>query len=263
MKAHKWCLLVFGWVTVLFSSVVHAETLHFATIDYCPFTCNPDKESGKEGFMTDVLRKALEEAGYALRVEMHPYVRAVREVRDGKYDGIVVVGKDYAPDLVYPDMPTVVQRVVFLTATDTSWNYTGVESLRNAKVGIVRGFHYVDPDLIAYLEHNQTDPTKVLVMHGENTTERGVSMLQTNRITTFLEGEYSARYVLRKMGILDSIRVAGFTRNAFEDYTGFSPKNPDASRFARILSNKIQELKQSGRLADILSRYGITPVVAN
>lgn len=259
MKARQWCLLLFGWVSLAFSpSILLAETIRFATIEYCPFTCNPSKAGGKEGFMTDVVREAFDGAGYTLEIHSLPYARAVKSVRAGNFDGIIVAGKDYAPDLVYPDQPTVVQRVAFLVNKGEPWRYTGVDSLTNVKVGIVKGFHYVDPDLIAYLAEQQDNDSRVHVVHGESTTARGLRMLQSNRITTFLEGEYSALYELNRMGISDTMVIAGHTNEAFEDYTGFSPQNPNATRYAQILSDTLTEMKQSGELAEILKRYGIT-----
>lgn len=251
--------LLLGWLGMFFyPSIAWAQTLRFATIDYCPFTCAPSKEGGKEGFMTDVLREAFEPAGYTVEIEMLPYVRAVNSVQEGAYDGIVVVGKDYAPDLVYPDEPTVKQRVAFLVNAGTSWRYTGVESLHKVKVGIVRGFYYVDPELITYLAEEQDNEARVHVIHGDSTTRRGLNMLLANRITTLLEGEYSATYELEKMGLNGDVMVAGFTDGAFEDYTGFSPHNSKADRYAEILSETLSEMKESGRLDDILRGYGIT-----
>ncbi len=82
-------------------------------------------------------------------------------------------------------------------------------------------------------------------------------MLQANRVNTFLEGEYSAVYQLDKLGIRERVTIAGYTTEAFEDYTGFSPRNPNAARYSEILSDKLTELKKSGRLDGILRRYGI------
>lgn len=260
MKSRVSRLLLFAGVIMCLSpSVIQAETIRFAAIDYCPFSCDPSKEEGKEGFMTEVLREAFKQAGYTLEIDILPYVRAVEYVQNGEYDGIVVVGKKYAPDLVYPDEPTAVQRVMFLVNQETSWRYTGVKSLSAIRVGIVKGFHYVDPDLVDYLEKEQRNDARVYVIHGHATTARALGMLQTNRITTFLEGEYSAMYELRKMGKSEEVSVAGHTSGAFEDYTGFSPHNRNAALYAQTLSDTLKELKQSGRLNEILSRYGITP----
>lgn len=162
-----------------------------------------------------------------------------------------------------PDGPTVTQRVAFLVKAGTPWRFTGVESLSEVTVGIVEGFYYVDPDLIAYLAEEHDNEARVHVMFGENTTRRGLRMLQGNRITTLLEGEYSATYELEKMGLSDAVTVAGYTIEAFDDYTGFSPRNPKAVEYAGILSETITELKQSGRLQDILLQYGINTLGAS
>jgi polar amino acid transport system substrate-binding protein len=146
---------------VLLPAIIWAESLSFVTIDYCPFTCDPLQEAGKEGFMTDVVREVFEGHGYSVEFEMLPYVRAVKAVEEGQYDGIVVVGRDYAPDLVYPAEPTVVQRVAFLVDAESPWRYTGVESLFNIQVGVVRGFHYVDPELVAYLDAERDNKARV------------------------------------------------------------------------------------------------------
>ena len=57
---------------------------------------------------------------------MTPYARAVKYTRDGNVDGIVVVGKLFAPDLVYPEMPVFSQRVVFVVKKETDWKYNGI-----------------------------------------------------------------------------------------------------------------------------------------
>lgn len=54
---------------------------------------------------------------------------------------------------IYPSRPTVSQRVVLLVKQGASWRYTGIDSLAEARVGIVGGYHYADPDLFDYLEH--------------------------------------------------------------------------------------------------------------
>ena len=258
MKRYLRFFLLFGWASIcLFPSSTWSKTIRFATIDYCPFTCDPLKEEGKEGFMTDVLREVFEPIGYTLEIEMLAYARAVSLVQDGTYDGIVVVGKDFAPELLYPDMPTVIQRVAFMVNAGEPWEYTGIDSLPQVTVGIVKGYHYVVPDLVTYFEKERNNQARVLVIHGEGTTKRGIRLLQAKRITTFLEGEYSAMYELKKMGNTETVSIAGYTAEGFHDYSGFSPHNPDAVKYAQILSDSLAKLKKSGRLEDIINSYGV------
>lgn len=260
IKAHIRILRSLSLIIIgLSGAVASAETtLRFATIDYCPFTCDPAKDDGREGFMTTVLRAALEPEGYEIELDMLPYVRAVRSVQLGTHDGIVVVGRDYAPELIYPSRPTVSQRVMFLVNRGAAWRYKGIDSLAQARVGIVGGYHYVDQDLIDYLEHQRQNEALVQVILGESTTERGLNMLTTNRITTFLEGEYSAMYELDKIGAKNTVETAGYTQEAFDDYTAFSPRNPHSRRYAEILSETLESMSANGQLDEILREYGIT-----
>jgi polar amino acid transport system substrate-binding protein len=234
--------------------VAEAETIKMATIDLCPFACNPVNEGGKQGFMTDVLRFALKNAGYDLQVKILPYVRAVRQTRNGNFDGIVVVGKPYAPDLIYPEIPVVSQRVTFIVKKGTHWEYNGVNSLKAKTIGIVKGYHYVDEELQSYLTSKE-NAGRVAVLHGESTTERNIAKLLLDRIDIYLEGEFSALYVLRKLDALDKIVFAGYTNNAFDDYVGFSPKSKKAAELASLMTKTLMELKRTGKFKDFLNPY--------
>lgn len=240
-----------------FTLFAQAEMLRFATINYCPFTCDPALENGREGVLTDILRMALQPSGVTLQLEMLPYLRAMQVVQSGEYNGLVVANKDLMPELIYPDMPTLRQRVAFLVKAGSSWKYTGVDSLQTVTVAIVEGYSYVDADLMSYLKEHQNDSAKVILLYGQNTTEKGIQMLLKDRFTVYLEGEYSAQYVLMKLGLQDQVAVAGYSTGAFDDFTAFSPKNPQAQHYANILSETIKEATSSGKFKEILREYGI------
>lgn len=241
---------------IFWPAATQAKTLRFTAIDYCPFTCDPKKENGKEGFMTDVLRAAFEEAGYLVEIKMFPYVRAVAAVTTGEYDGIAVVAKPTAPELIYTDTPTEVQPTAFFVRNGSAWRYRGTESLKDVVIGTVKGYDYSDSELNRYFEERGKSD-RVIVLHGVNTTERGLRMLLTGRIDTYIEGEYSAIYQLNRLGLGDQVAIAGYSTDNFEDFTGFNPRNPKSAEYARLLSDKIRQMRRSGEMQDILGRYGI------
>ncbi|MEW9797918.1 hypothetical protein [Alteromonas sp. CYL-A6] len=250
-------LVVLGVVFTVTTPLLPAQTLKFAAIDYCPFSCIPEMENGKEGFMIEVLREAFPPPSYTLRFDFLPYARAVELVRGGLYDGIVVVGKDYAPDLIYPDKPTVLQRVIFLTKISFDWRYTGPGSLTDLQLGVVKGYHYVDADLVDYIAINQYDSTKIRIIHGDATTHRGLQLLLSGRVNAFIEGEYSAMYEVKKHQFDNRIAIAGFTKNAFEDYSAFSPALANAENLAVTLDQEILRMQINGKLRLIMASYGV------
>lgn len=241
---------------LLISAVTFAETLRFTSIEYCPFTCDPALHDGKEGIMTDVLRAAFEEQGYELEIDIMPYARAVQFVRDGVYDGIVVVGKYFAPNLIYPEIPTLTQRMMFMVKPTHTWRYKGYDSLSEVSIAVIKGFDYADREINQYVIDNK-GKNNLVTIHGDNTTERGLMMLQTDRVDTYIEGQLTALYHIAKDNLHGEYIVAGFSADEFEDFTGFSPHSIHADRLADLLTNKIAELKANGTLSMMLSRYGI------
>jgi polar amino acid transport system substrate-binding protein len=244
-------------ICLLFPMTIKAETLRFTTIDYCPFTCDPAKENGREGIMTEVLRAALEEAGHKIEIKIFPYTRAVTAVSSGQYDGIIVTGKDLAPNLIYPDMPTATQKGVYSVKTGSTWKYEGIDSLAQTSIGIVKGYDYGSAELNNYVKEH-ADSDKVVLLCGLNTTERALKMLLDNRIGTYVDGEYSVQYSLQRDGLTDQVSIAGYASHPFDNYTGFSQHHPKAVQYAKRLSDKIKELKQSGELRKIINSYVIS-----
>ncbi|QTA83556.1 Uncharacterized protein dnl_59690 [Desulfonema limicola] len=57
------------------------------------------------------------------------------------------------------------------------------------------------------------------------------------------------------MEILDKIECAGYGSEVSFIYIAFSPVNPESSKYARILSQGIIELREKGRLQQILGKY--------
>lgn len=232
------------------------EVVRFTSIDYCPFTCNPLTEDGKEGIMTDVVRAAFEEAGFTLEIEIMPYVRAVRAVEEGKFDGIMVVGKYWAPELIYPELPTLTQRMMFMVKPEHPWRYRGYDSLSEVSVAVIKGFDYADDDINGYIKNNR-ESENIVMLHGNNTTQRGLRLLTIDRVDTYIEGEHTALYHIDKYDLKDEFIVAGFSARPFEDFTGFSPRSARAKEYAELLNQKIIQLKRSGELDEMLKRYGI------
>lgn len=249
-------LILFFLIVCLLPSHAVAEPLRFAMPDFCPFACDPSKEAGKEGFIVEILRKAFE-SHYTLSFEMFPYLRAVKLVQTGHYDGIVVFGKDFVPDLICPDRPTSSHRVAFYVKKETAWKYTGLKSLSTTSIGIAEGYKTGDRSTDDFLQKH-ADTKKVTMIFGEDLTQRGLNHLLHDRFKVFMEGEYPARYAVVKMGIQDRVVVAGYLPNKFPLFTGFTPHHPKAAQLAKTLEETISALERSGNLKDMMQRYGIT-----
>jgi polar amino acid transport system substrate-binding protein len=59
------------------------------------------------------------------------------------------------------------------------------------------------------------------------------------------------------MGVINRIKLAGQGSEIAYIYIAFSPKRADSQRYARTLSAGVVQLRRTGQLAVILSKYGL------
>ncbi|AZR81383.1 transporter substrate-binding domain-containing protein [Thiomicrospira sp. S5] len=121
-------------------------------------------------------------------------------------------------------------------------------------IGIIKGYDYVDPTVMDYINQN---PENVLAITGEKPLERLIEMLINGRLTAIIEDKIVLEYKAKQMGKSDQVKVSGTTSAVIDVYSSFSPKNPKSEEYAKILSEETLKMRKSGRLQELLERYGI------
>ncbi|MBI5593830.1 MAG: hypothetical protein HY881_25530 [Deltaproteobacteria bacterium] len=143
---------------------LHAETLNIAAHEFCPYLCEPVKESGKEGYVAEILKAVYDPAGYRLKFHRVSYVRGIRDTEQGTYDGMPTLNPRSSEKMVLSEEPCGILIQNFYVRKGNPWKYDGLKSLENITVGSVSGYNYsaLDPDYEAYLRKNSnTRPKKV------------------------------------------------------------------------------------------------------
>jgi polar amino acid transport system substrate-binding protein len=82
--------------------------------------------------------------------------------------------------------------------------------------------------------------------------------LFAKRINTVLEDSNVATKKIADMGIGDKVKIAGSTGDPDDLFIAFSPANPNSAAYAEALGNGVDALRASGRLAEILKKYGLS-----
>lgn len=249
------CIILSLIMNFIISSSGYTETLRFVAPLYCPFTCDPAKENGKKGIVADIVLEAFS-PHYQVEIHMMPYLRAIQYVKNGEHDGIICYGKEYAPELVSPEIPSISQKVAFWVHRDTPWEYDGYDTLGDITIGIVKGYKTGDNYLDNYL-NEQDNLKRITKISSTSVTQQGLNMLYRDRFTTFIEGEFTAKYVISKLGYEDELKIAGFLEKPFEIYTGFNPKHPKAAQLSKQLEKTLIDVYETGKIYEIFKRYNI------
>lgn len=247
-------IIVFS-LSIFFPLHLFSDTLRIATDEWCPYDCLAGQNDGKVGYLGDLLVETMKSRGHIVEFVEVSYTRGLELVREGKLDGTMACFREEAPDFVFPDFSLGKSNSTFFSLKDSTWEYTGAESLKEAKmIGIIDGYDYVDPTVMNYLNKN---PNNVLAIKGEKPLERLVEMLINGRITTIIEDKSVFEYKINQMAKADLIKVAGVTDVVIDVFASFSPKKESSKEYAKILSEETIKMREDGRLKVLLDKYGI------
>ncbi len=248
-------------VTFIFSLILFvpqqsmADTLRIATDEWCPYDCIAAQNDGKVGYMGDLLVAAMQSRGHKVEFVEVSYSRGLELVREGKLDGTMACFREEAPDFVFPKTVQGISNSTFFSRNDNDWRYTGVDSLKKAKmIGVIKGYDYVDPVVMDYINQH---PNNVLEITGEKPLERLLQMLLAGRLTAVIDDKMVLEYKIQQIGHADQVKVSGMTAAVIDVYTGFSPALPKSKQYAQILEEEIEKMRKSGELQKILATYGI------
>lgn len=230
----------------------HAATVTLVADVWCPYNCEPG--SAEPGFMIEIAQKSLAKAGHTVDYKNLPWSRAIDETRKGKYDGIIAAVKDDAPDFVFPENQIGLNSSVFLVRKGDPWRYTGIGSLSGVAVGITQDYAY-EEEFDAYAAANLKDSTKIQAVSGDDTLSSNLKKLDAKRIGALLDDAAVIGYRLGVEGKQEVYEIGGRLRSA-PAYVTFSPAKPSSAEYAKLLSDGVVELRQSGELAKILAKYG-------
>ena len=209
-----------------------------------------------EGYFVDIARAVFSEAGYTVDYQNVPWKRAIQGTHDGLFDGAIGASRTDGAGLVFPEEELARNRLAFYTRADDDWCFNGEQSLDGVSLGVIQGYDY-RTWLLDYIERYQEEPERIQVMSGENPLEQNLVKLCNQRVDVVVDTDASIRYLAHQSGITDQIRKAGAGEEVAFCYIAFSP-NERGRELAGILSDGIRELRRSGRLAEILSSYGLT-----
>lgn len=265
----KICFISVVCFLVMANSVCFGKLLNIVTTEFCPYVCDPEKE-GEKGFVIDIFRAIFEKHGYTVKFEVQPWTRALKTFNDkGAFDGLVAatkihpINKDIA---VFPETEICIYTHKFYAPKDSSlignWKYKGIESLKNIRLGGIKGWSYSSIEITKYM--NEKPEPMVYVMYGKDLLKRHVGMLLRKRTDLYVENEFMMTYFLyneKKAGNPDADKIIAvdsvpIDEGVAESYPVFY-KDKNGKKYAAIFTEGIKELRATGKMADIMADYGL------
>lgn len=114
------------------------KKLHLASTQWCPYVCSGPHSGGVSQYIAEILAQH----DVALNVTQMPWSRAVKQAKEGVYDGLLTVGETEARALSYTNTPIGYYQTCFLSLKSSDVTLSEPFALNGARLGIVQGYGY-------------------------------------------------------------------------------------------------------------------------
>lgn len=240
-------------VSLLAAMPAQADTISLRADEWCPYNCAPD--SDKPGYGVEIAKEVFAKAGHTVDYKTMAWARAQDECRKGTVMAIIGASKKEIPDLLFPELPIAVADNSFVVKAGSPWRYAGPASLEKIKLGAIQGYGY-DGEVGDYVAANAKDKSRIDMVGGDTALEQNFKKMLAGRLDATVDAKPVLAYKLREMGLSDKVQFAGSV-DPTPTFIAFSPANPKSKEYALILDKGVAELRASGRLKQILDRYGV------
>jgi polar amino acid transport system substrate-binding protein len=223
-----------------------ARKLVLAATEYPPYY---SESLDKGGPVAELTVAALRRAGYEVELRFMPWARALKWGEQGKVDGLVGVWRSPEREtaFVYSD-PVVSNRIELCRQRGRGpVRFTSFEALRPYTVGTVRG--YADPPGLA-AAGIRTDPV--------TDDLQNLRKLAAGHVDLVLIDSRVAQYLIRRnLGRAgDTIECIPPPVQKHPQYLVVSRRTPDAVTIAAGFNERLRQMRQSGEIDRIASRWG-------
>jgi len=248
-------------ILILMPATAFPDTILLKSDIWCPYNCAPD--SKRPGYTIEIAKKILEKAGHNLKYEVTPWSRSLKLAKEGHITAIVGVTRNEAPELIFPEQEFGISTIHFFKRKGFPWKFAGPESFEAVKVGVMADYEY-GAGLDEYFKKN-SHTQKVQIIRAENPLVLNIRKLLRGRIDVIPEDKSVFIETAKSIGVLKKIEDAGIdpinSKEGLDEsklYMAFSPKNPKSKEYAKLITVGIEQMRLSGELDKILTKYGLT-----
>lgn len=248
-------ILVTAALFLFCAGAAHADIITIRSDYWCPYNCKPD--SKKPGYGIEIAKEIFEKAGHTVDYQLMNWTRSIERGRAGDHVAIIGARKEEADGYVFPAEPIGRQGNKFAVPKESDFVFSGMGSLGGKLLGVIQSYSY-NEGLDDYIKKNAGNAQAVDIATGDDALEKNIAKLAAGRLDAVVDDSAVLTYKINEMGLSDKMKLVSDGAEPTAIYVTFSPKNPKAKDYAALWDKGMAELRASGRLTQILDRYGLS-----
>jgi polar amino acid transport system substrate-binding protein len=235
-------------------SPIYAKSLIIASDEWCPYVCDDEVS---RGFLIEIINEIAANNNIVVELSLMPLARALALTKKGEVDITLALTPQHIIDFKLLQSSSSFGGLYndFYVTKTKAWRFQGLTNLegklRNSAIlGTINGYEYGE-DISRLLKKY---PEHVFSASGNSPLQNQLTMLQMGRLDILLDSRFTVQYQLSKMS-KHNIIYAGTEGSFTPLFLGFSPSFD--KELISLFDQTLQTLRNNGRLAHILMKYGI------
>lgn len=245
-----------GLILLSAAAVASADDIRIRADPWLPYSGG--SEMNPPGYMVEMAIAIAKAHGHTVQYRTMPWANALEMVRAGSADCVVGAYRSDAEDFEFPKAGWGPSGNVFWGLAENPWRFTGVDSLADVRIGVIEEYSYGD-ELDEYIKAHADDQARLEIVPAVG---RGIVRLMARligkRIDTFIEDRSVLAYAVEQAK-MDPARIIslGQAGDVESVYIACTPADPRGRAYADLFDQGTAQLRASGKLAEILSRYNL------
>jgi len=235
---------------VLANEVFHDPVITIAADPWCPYNCAP--EDDQPGYLVEIAKEVYSKHGYQVRYLLMPWKRALESSLHGQIDAAIAAAPTNAPGHYFGKYAVGSDETVIVKRLGQRFSYVDVSSLEGLRIGRIASYNYdLNGPIDSFLDASMTTTT----VTDEEPLCILFDMLRRDRIDMFLENKLVVLHALNQPRYQNLGEMVA-TGVSTPIYFAFQPTSR-GRRLAILMDDGLVDLRKTGRLAEILNKYGL------
>jgi polar amino acid transport system substrate-binding protein len=234
---------------LVLSGQSYCRTIRLATLEYPPYEFQGAEDAS--GIAVELIKEAFTRIDQPYTIQFLPWGRAIREVRNGRIDGIFTIYKTPEREqfMSYSDEVLINQSISLFALKSNKIHYSGrINSLAAYRIGVMRKVSYgaqIDEALNNGVFENIV------------TTDTGIKnfkLLLADRVDLVISNRLGGMEIIKQLGIEDLVYQVPSYSYEIPSYIAFSKLSP-LSSIKGQLDGALRQMKEDGTYKKIISEY--------
>lgn len=222
--------------------------------NWCPQHCIDNKKS--PGYLVEIAQASLDAMKIKHTLTIEPWLRAVYNVKNGTYDGLLTPAQSEEKILLRHTIPLASQRFCFYKKKSTDFILNELHDFNNKRIAYVKG-NNLGKEFMSYIQ-NKKNNIKIneLISNNSEFAPRIFSFLLKERADAVAITEDMGDYYLGLHKDMKKLVKKSFCTQKELLHVGLNPTNLKRSKeISAILDKGLTKIKKNGTYDKILEKY--------